>query len=294
MKKIFGLLFVLVGAFTLAACGEAASQGDVGDTGNVANNAGDAGDVANNADDTGDVANSEEVSQEKTAFELLSRVEAEMAEVDSMIMETEMEMSMEFLGQPMDVTSASRAYTMQIGPSEFEMRVETVTETMGMAVPSTMYFRDGMMYMDMEEMQTKFELPLEDALQLANVENFEFEFDEESIISQSVSTNGDERELQFVLDFTAMMDSLGGELGAMMEMFGDVEGIFDGLTVDMTIVIDSDYQMISMTMAYEMEFEGSAMDVKMTSTIVQMGGVEITFPDNLDEFEEIDSAMMGF
>jgi len=32
----------------------------------------------------------------------------------------------------------------------------------------------------------------------------------------------------------------------------------------------------------------------MTSTIVQMGGVEITFPDNLDEFEEIDSAMMGF
>ena len=263
MKKIFGLLFVLAGAFTLAACGEA-SNGQANDGENV--------------------------------LELLSRAEATMADVDSMIMETEMEMSMEIFGQPVDTTSTSRAYTVQLSPTELEMRIESVTETMGMEVPSTMYFKNGMVYMDMGEMQTKFELPIEEALQMANVRGFEFEFDEESIISQSVSTNGDERELQFVLDFTAMMDSLGGELGAMMEMFGsmEMEEMFDGLTVDMTIVIDSDYQMISMTMAYEMELKGSAIDVKMTSTIVQMGGVEITFPDNLDEFEEIDSAMMGF
>ena len=256
MKKFLGLLVVVVGMFTLAACDDA---------------------------DNGE-----------NAFALLMRAETEMADVDSMVMETEMNMVMELFGQPMYSTSNSRAYTVQVSPTEFEMRVETVTETMDMEIPSTMYFRDGMMYMDMMGERTKFEIPFEEAMQMANVDGFEFEFDESAIISHSVSANGDNRELEFVLDFGSVMDSLSGEVGSMMEMFGDMEGMFDDLTVEMTVVIDADYQIVSMMMAYEMEIEGITTKIEMISTVVQTGGVEITFPDNLDEFEEMDSMMFDF
>lgn len=256
MKKIFALLIVFIGVLTLVAC--------------------------------------EATNDEQSAFALLMHAEEQMADVDSMIIETKMDMSMEMFGQPMETTSTSRAYTVQLSPTEFEMRVETVTETMGMEMPSTMYFRDGMMYMDMMGEQMKFELALEEALQMANVNGFEFEFDEDVIISQSVLENGDKRELQFVLDFESVIDTLGNEIGSMMELLGNMEEIFDGLTVDMTVVIDADYQIVSMAIAYEMDIEGTAMAIEMISTIVQTGGVEITFPDNLEEFEEMDSSMMGF
>ena len=256
MKKFLSLLVILTGVFTLTAC--------------------------------------QESSNGESAFDFLMRAEAQMVDVDSMIMEIEMDMTMEMFGSPMETTSTSRAYTMLLSPTEIEMRVETVTETMGMEVPSTMYFRDGMMYMDMMGEQMRFEMPLEAAMQMANVDGFEFEFDEDAIISQSVSINGNNRELEFVLDFGSVMNSLGGELDTMLEMFDDTEGMFDGLMVDMTVVIDADYQMVSMMMAYEIDVEGIVMDIKMTSTIVQIGNVEIIFPDNLDEFEDMDSAMMGF
>ena len=253
-KKVLSLLVVLAGIFTLVAC-----------------------------DDTGE-----------SAFDLLMRVEDQTADVDSMIMEMEMNMTMRMFGQSIESTSTSRTYTVNLSPNEVLMRSETLTETMGMEMPSTMYFRNGMMYMDMMGEQMKFEMPLEEAMQMANVDGFEF--DEDAIISQSISTNGNNRELNFVLDFGSVMDSLSGELGTMMEMFGgiDMEGMFDGVSVDLTVVIDADYQMTSMTMAYEIDIEGTAMSIEMTWTIVQLGGVEITFPDNLDEFEEMDSMMLGF
>ena len=248
------------------------------------------------------VEETEEVVTEEYAgtadpFELLERSQDAIMAAGSVLMNMEMEMLMYLetllLG---GATISSEMAVVVRSETDFDMRTEMTmsmdlafAEDEALSVITIAYLRDGYMYTDMMGIQTKMALPLDDMhfMDHAGLASFT----EEAIIAQSVAA--DKSRLNFLLSGEVMTNLVDGLVG---DMLGDIDLAITIGNASLTVFLDEDGQLTHMNMDFtiSMEVDGTTLSARITSVteIVQVGGVTVEFPDNLDEFEEIDLSQL--
>jgi len=206
---------------------------------------------------------------------------------------TNMVMHIEEEGESLVINSTARSTLEMVyhDTDNIDMRMEMVTEMDlpegPMEIPMTTYFRDGTMYIYVDGEGMKMDLPMEEVMEMAD--SGLLDFDESAILMQDVNDVGGGTELSFTLDANAMTDLIEGMLAEMgLQEFGvAMQG-----DILFTVFLDEngDIQTVDMSMDLIFEEEGEVLfTMEMhQSSVFQVGGVTVDFPDYIDDFEYVE------
>ena len=232
----------------------------------------------------------EEYEAGPTPYELLKRSSEALLEIGSFLMNSNTLMTMNVLGEIMEITmDGTIAYVMR-SEVDMDMRMEMTTTVLGESIEAVSYFRDGMLYMDMMGERFRMPMPLEALLQQSGL----IDFPEAAIVNQHITEENDLTFVHFTLSgsyLASLVDNMLSGLG-----MSDLPGLDDldlNLSdVTMVVALDEDYIMQSMNMLVilSMTVEGFTISATMNTTyeVVQLGGITVDFPDDLDEFEDLE------
>lgn len=302
MKRIITLLTVVLLAMLLTACNNQAQAPAPTPTPTPAPTPA-AQEIVEEVDEDQDEDEEDEeqevaaLSIEGTPFELytiaMEKVAAEMAEADSFMMGSVIHMVMDMAGESIDIEMDMLISQAGSG-ADTQMKIDMVTNMMGMEMPITIFFRDGVAYMEMMGMQMQTPMSLDELLAEFDISMDDFEpvdFELGDIISQEARAIPGGIELTFVLNPDTMNDALEDamEMLAMLGLEGgDVDVEFEDIMLIAILNDNNELEYTRMFSGFSMEAEGELIfiDMDMAFEFLQFGGVTIDFPDNLDEFIE--------
>jgi len=170
--------------------------------------------------------------------------------------------------------------------TEFSVRSEMSMSILGETNVRVQYIRDGAMYMGVDSEWIRMDMGMDMGDLLAQTGLITFE--EEAIISQTAREDGN----NLILTFTLVGEAMENMMNAMLSSTGREE--LDGAEMQiseiiMVFTIDADGNLLSIDMLMDATTEILGLQVTMSmdmrSEIVQVGGVEIDFPAELDEVE---------
>lgn len=304
MKKIATLTFTVLTfaliLFMLTACAEE-SGGAAGpeDTQTIEDEAladngleednyveDDGTDVSNDIEDNG-VAGDDEFAQ---AFAMYLAAEQAIVAAGSVQVTSVTNKIMHIEDEIVDSVTHSTIAIVYHDTDDIDMRMEMVTmidlpDEDPMEVPMIIYFRDGTTYIDVDGDGQKMDLPMEQVLEMAD--SGLLDFDESAILMQEVNDMGDGTELSFTLDTNAMNDLIEGMLAEME--FGELFDVAMDGDILFTVLLDEngDIQTADMwtNLRFEEEGEISFTMSMHQSSVFQVGGITVDFPDYLDDFE---------
>ena len=179
---------------------------------------------------------------------------------------------------------------------DFEMTMDM--DLFGQTIPVLYYYTDGFMYMDMMGIQMKLPLPMEKALEQAGGTET-LDFDESAVKDVTTETVDGETIIKFKLDASAITAVLEDQIADLAGSLEDADIDYNFGDVDLKIVIGSDKNLKSHSLAYsftmEMDGEEVACEMDMTMDIVKIGNVTIDFPsfDGYMEISEEDMESIG-
>jgi hypothetical protein len=285
MKKIKITLLILVMAMLFAAC----------NTGETPTTTG-GGDEPNNASAGTNDGTSSQNGEQRSAYEIYMLASEALENAESMIMESSTVMKMDMDGEEMEMVMDAVIEMVMRSETDIDMRMVATTKMDDMEMPSEMYFRNGVMYMDMLGMQMKMEMPLEQMLEQVNSTGA-LDFPEEAILDASMTAVDGGTKITFTLSGSVMSDMIDELTGGILATMGidDMDMSVNMGDIIYVVVVDADYMLttMDMTMFVSMEVDGEtmSMDVVTSMEVIQIGGVEITFPDYLDDFMDMSGAM---
>ncbi|MCL2422056.1 MAG: copper amine oxidase N-terminal domain-containing protein [Defluviitaleaceae bacterium] len=224
-----------------------------------------------------------------TAYELLTKASDALLEAGSVLMTADMNIAMVLDGESLGTVQMTSVISQIIrSETDIDMKMESTTTVEGETFQTVTYFRDGVYYVDILGEQFRMPMPLEDLMGQTGL----VEFPEHAVIAQDTAVVGGRTQLSFTISGTAMEDFISSMMGEMFNLLG-----LDGLNMqlsnmDITAVLDEDGTMHNMrsTMTLTMAFEGISisMAMDMLTEVVQIGGVTIDFPANLDDFVDLE------
>ena len=239
------------------------------------------------------------------AFELYQQMMAAMADIESLDMDLNMTIDMdmtEFLGMTMTTVTTGNIRQVTRSETDMDMAMDLTTTMMGETTSMLMYFRNGVMYTEMEMfgevIRYSMSMPLEDFMAESGTGMDDLlDFDEDAIKDFSISRQGGNTTIEFTLDGNAvnnLMDQIMAQLESLA-MYEDDMAIEIG-DVAMEVVINSDgmlqfYRMVT-DMSITVEGETFTMSMDTAMTVNSYNDVTIVFPDDLDEWEYMDMSWL--
>ncbi|MCL2577355.1 MAG: hypothetical protein FWE27_04815 [Defluviitaleaceae bacterium] len=284
MKKIKISLLILVMAMLFASC-----TPETGET--------QTGGNATNVETQG--TNNETPSvdgEQRSAYEIYLLASEKLDNVDSMIMDSRTVMNMNMDGETTEMIMDAVIEMVVHSETDIDMRMVSTTKADGMEMPSEVYFRNGIMYMDMMGMQMKMPMPLEDMLEQLQGSGA-LVFPEEAVLSASMNEVADSTEITFTLSGSVMSDMIDSLTGGMLASMGldSMSMSVDMGDIEYFAVIDASDMLTAMNMKMSMSMEADGevidMDIDMAMDVIRIGGVTINFPDNLDDFMDMSGMM---
>ena len=231
-------------------------------------------------------------SEELTPYAAYVQASQKLAEADSYEAEMLMDLTMGAQGVSIDMGVESTVKQVKKGNSA-DLEMQMAISMMGMSIDMTMYYTDGTAYMEVMGMKAKQPMSYDEALSQAN---YNVQFSEEAVKDAKIEQTSEGSVITFVLDKDAMNGALDGQLDGVLS--GMMEGTEAGAMISdvaMIVTLDKSSALKSMDMTFEMAMEMSGQQVDCTAHVVmnimQQGGVSITFPDDLDSYEEADTPM---
>jgi len=267
MKKISLLIFILTLAFALTACG---------------NN------QAEEATETTEQTN--EAQEALSAFELYLLASETIEAAESLLMRSTANASINLDGFPIEMTMRSYIHQVIHSPSEIDMRIESHTTIDDEAISTLSYFRGNTLYIlgDNPGEGYKISLSLDEAIQVAGAEILAF--DESAILNQEVTSLAEGTALSFTLGQDAMSNTVDSMSEALSVILGDLVGDFNMQIsdIDTQVVINANdiIETIDMSMSLDIEELGLSMQSTIRTEILHLGGIDIIFPDFLEDFIE--------
>ena len=231
-------------------------------------------------------------SRSLDAFALLARSSKVMEDVDSMIMDLDMQMRFTAPGIAIDIPLNARMYIEMLNDSDLYMKLEMEMDMFGMTESVNMYFRDGYFYTVEDGNVTRelldSEAALDQAMDNMMVMDSLFDFDSDMIESSSVRRIDEGYRLEFTLNNDATMDLLARQDG--MDMFDLNDSDFEDGDAVITIYLDENYRQTTFSLDMSIPFTEDgitgAVSMLTTLTYVQIGNVTVHFPDYLDHIGE--------
>jgi hypothetical protein len=262
MKKLFTVGLLVLALLAMTACGS--STNDVVPT------------PENGGGDT-----------PQSAYALYMQASQALESAESFLVEMSTEMQMSFLGDYMDMTMSGTLAVVIISETDIQMKMDMMTNSMGMDMPMLIYFKDGYQYTDVMGQKMKMSMPMEEILAQANVSPLEFT--ESAILNEVVTPTGNGYEVSFTLDGDTLSDIVMQQMAGLEDLFGaDMDMTFGD--IDMVVLIENnEIKHMVMKFSVEAEYEGDKMMIHTDTimTYTQIGGVTIDFPDDLDMYEEM-------
>ena len=264
MKKWICVVLVLAMAFGLVACGGGSGSGG-----------------GSNSNTT------PPPPPPPTAYELYTRASEALDNAGSMETETTTEMSMRFGEESMDISMES---TIKVVYPENDMELEMLStmDVMGTNQETSAYYKGGYYYIQTMGMKMKVPMDLDSIRDTANTQALDFS--EDAVKDQSSDSAEGGTRVTFTLDGSAIADAMEKQLAGMVDGLGG-EGAsmsFGDISLSAVVGADETMKSIDMAFSFDMEMQGESIscDMAMTMVIVRLGGVSITFPDDLDTYME--------
>lgn len=224
--------------------------------------------------------------QTLTAEEIMGKCLEKAKNADSMDMTMTMKMDMEFGGESM---SQNIGYDIQMNNATNEKLEMAAIVNMDMGTENmsqTMYYKDGVYYMDMLGEKYKMTMNPTEVLASMGGANSLIDMDISDFASLESEEDGEGYSLKFVLNTTAFSDmanSFMGEFADGAELsVENISGVFH---------LNSDFMPEEITMDMKMAMNSEGMEIAVNAncltTYESIGEhIDITFP-NFDEYEEM-------
>jgi hypothetical protein len=182
----------------------------------------------------------------------------------------------------------------QVTRSESDMDLKMVMsiDMYGMKLKTTSYFKDGFLYTETMGHKMKMEMPLEEAIS-QQLSMKPIEFPATAIKNETVKDTKDGgKKISFKLDGSAvddLMDMLDLD-GLGISDDGSMDMKFNDFELSVTVDNNGDFKTLKMDFAIDINANGEAMNIiyNITMNIVQIGGVTVNFPADLDTYEHFD------
>ena len=219
------------------------------------------------------------------AYELLNRAGEVLIESGSVMMTTESLMSISMLGETIEVQQSGTVAQVIRSETDVDIRMDLTTTVFGTEMQMISYFRDGTVYVNILDEWVKMEMPMEDFLAQTGMH---MAYQEENIISENIVSTGE----GYLINYTLAGVDIISMIEASMVGMEDLD--LDHFELNMsdaviTTLIDRDGTLRSMDMFMTMEIVVQdtlvSTAVEMRNVVIQMGDVEIDFPEELDEIE---------
>lgn len=230
-------------------------------------------------------------SNSSEAYEEFLKVNETMENAESVDMDMDMKATIEADGQSIDMDMKANMKQIMLSETDIQMEMNMDMELMGQKINSLSYFKDGYLYTSASGQKVKMAMDLEQLEQQANMGGTDFMFDEKAIKKSAIKEVGDNKEISFTLDGKAVTESISGMVESITSSlqidpadmsFGDME---------YTIVADKKSNLKSMIMKFDatITMQGQEMVIKydITADINKINGVTITFPADLDTYQEV-------
>ena len=157
----------------------------------------------------------------------------------------------------------------------------------------TAYYKDGWIYEEVMGMKIKMQLPIEEALKMANSDAFTaLMFDESAVSYSSVKDIGGGKEFDFTLKGNMLSDLMSEVMGSMLDALGgeDMDITFGDMTY--TVVLGSDNLPKNMHMVFSMDMqmagESASASYDMNMTNLAYNNVSaIDAPADIDDYQEM-------
>jgi len=226
-------------------------------------------------------------SSNYTAFELLELSHEAMEDVDSIMVEMDMGVTIDAGGMAMTVPITANMSIDVISPTEANMSMQATMSAMGMTSNMDMYFRDGYLYVDEDGFRERAPMSVAMALEeIAGPMGIDTDLNESWIEESNVESVDDGYRLEFELNESALRNIF--DMGLIHDIAGPGARL-DVETVIMVIYLDEDYYQTAIQLEIEVEttFEGqdATMSIDIAIDILQHGNVTVHFPAWLDDMQ---------
>lgn len=263
MKKLTAIATALTLCLALAGCG--------------GNNGGTAG------------------ANDQSAYEVYTAAAEAMESITALEAKTVMDIHMEAEGEALDMAMTGVIKEIMHSDTDIELSMVMTTEAMGQEMDVTAYYKDGKYYMETMGQAFVMELPIETAMEQANVESFQF--DETAVKDQKVTKEADGTVLSFTLDGAALNDLISEQLGDMMSQLGS-DTSYDYGDVTFSALVDDEgaLRTTDMAFSFEMTIAGTTVPVEAVMTMEYVAfndDVTIEAPADTDSYMEIDASALG-
>ncbi len=262
MKKVISLLAMMVLALNLFGCGQS-------------------------ADTTGQ--NDDVTAQ---AYELYTKANEEFAAAPSIAADMAMDMTMSMGEEAVVMNMEISMKQNNISEPDMQMQVQTMTRTDGVEIAMDMYYLDGFLYL--EALETKTKTPM-DISEVPQQSTYNVSFTQEAIEQASITqVNGDS-----LLEFTLNGGMVGDLLGELQELLPQELGAQANIgQVDLQALISPEGELREISMLYNLSvlMSGQTVEgsVEMRMENIEIGDVQIDFPQDLDSYMDADMSGMAF
>jgi|GEM_PF-4304271 len=300
-KRLFIVLLVaLVVAMSVAfaGCGNTApaAGGDNGATAPATS--GDNG-AAAPADSGSDSVGTADTTADATAtadeFDTYIAAAKAMDDAENISMDMNTQTNMTVAGQTMDMTM-SGTVQMDRTSGSLQMQMDVKTTTAGQEIPMTVFYKDGYTYINMMNGAIKMKTAQSEEEMLSSQDIGVQIFDKQYVKDMSSTKTADGTQYTFTLD--------GKGLGALAQnvensVSSDADASVSDIGMsfgDATVIVNLDNSGTilneNITMSFTMKAGDQDVTADIQSTIdnIKLGGVNITFPADLDSYTEAPAA----
>lgn len=225
--------------------------------------------------------------QTLTAEEIMGKCLEKAKNADSMDMTMTMKMDMEFGGETMSQNMGYDIQMNNVTNENLEMAAIINTDMGTEDMSQTMYYKDGVYYMDMLGQKYKMAMGIDEVMSSVGGVNSFMDMNLEDFATlEAEEASEDGYILNFVLDSTAISDMANSLMG---ELADGAELSVESLSGVYYLNFDFLPKEISMDMKMSMNMEGMeiVVNANILATYESIGEhIDITFP-NFDEYEEM-------
>jgi hypothetical protein len=224
----------------------------------------------------------EKSSTSGTPYEQYMTAAKALANAKGYSMDTDVDMSLEIMGQKMDIPIKGSILYSRKSDTDVQMKTVQKTTILGQEMEIISYFKDGYLYTETLGTKTKMESPLSSVMATSSAPEFA-----KGAIKDSSSKKGEGgTEMSFTVDGSAMKDIVTKNMSGMGEMISADDMVFGDAKI-VTTINGEEIVNFSMKITFEMTIQEQKTDCTMTLKMqnIKMGDQSIEYPNDLDSYQ---------
>lgn len=230
----------------------------------------------------------------KDPFTVYSDAAKKMAELSSMEMTYDIDMTLELAGESMDMTTSSTAKMSGMNTDDMKINMAMKVGAQGQEMDMNVYYTDGYYYTDSMGTKMKYLMDLEQAQKELASTGLQTDMKKEDFKEISL----EDQVLTFTIDGEKMSSLVDTAMSSLQGLVQGTDASIDIGDVKGTASVNKDgyFEANTMTVPLTMDIMGTEMKINMDMDYTYVNpGKEVTveFPDDLADYQEIDMTSAG-